>query len=174
MSDLYNRISTQHDGPLEGLMRRLPGYAGYQQASDRRAADRLLRDHIVGALHDQKNALVQVEKDILNGGGLAYMSRLKDAASRMQVFIDRLNTAMPGYAGFYDALKIGPTELQALYNFDATMLDYVDKFKTAITALHTAATGKEGIDAAITALDTLTHDANTAYGQRENVITRLG
>ncbi len=171
MSDLYNRIDSEHS-PLQNLMLRLPGFRGYQENSDRRTADRLIRDHIVAALKTQVGALVQAEKTVLNNpGGLAFMSSLHEAQSKLQILIDRINAAAPGYAGFYDAIKIGPVELQKLYDFDAALIDYVDKFKEKIAAVQTAATTKEGLEPAIAALDSLTIEANTAYGQRENVIT---
>lgn len=173
MSDLYNRIASEHTS-LQQLMMRLPGFPGYQQATDRRAADRLMRDHIVHGLKEQLTAFVQAEKNILNSpNGLASMSRLRDVQGKMQMFIDRINAAPPGYAGFYNSVKIGPMELQKLYDFDATLLGYVDQFKMKIDALHTAVTTKEGLDAAIDGLDTLTTEANSAYGQRDNVITGL-
>lgn len=174
MSDLYNRIASQrNNGPLEALMRRLPGFKGYEEMTERRAADRMLREHIVAVLKEQLTALNQAEKTLLNNGGLASMSKVQSAKSKMQVFIDRINTAMPGYAGFYDALKVGPNELQRIYGFDASLVDFEDKFRQKIADLQTAVNTKEGIDAAINALDALTIEANSAYSNRENVLTQL-
>jgi hypothetical protein len=173
MSDLHNRIASQHAG-LDRLIGRLPGFRGYQDATDRRAADRMIREHIGRALHDQYDALMNASKAVLNSpNGLALMSRLGEVQTRMMTFINRVNTAMPGYAGFYDALKIGPAELQKLYDFDASLLSFADQFKEKVDALQTAVTTKEGLDAAITALDTLTNEANAAFGARENVITGI-
>lgn len=174
MSDLLKRIQSQRTtGPLEWIMRKLPGYKGYEDMQERRAADTLLRNHIVALLKGQLTDLVGAEKAILNGGGLSYMSKMKDAKSKLQVFIDRIATAMPGYSGFYDAVKVGPNELNLLYNFDADLLDFVDKFKEKIDAIKLAATTKEGLDKAIEELDALTLEANNAYTGRANIIARV-
>ncbi len=174
MSDLVNRIASQrNNGPLEGLMKRLPGFKGYEEMTERREADRMLRHHIVAVLKEQLTALVQAEKGLLTGGGLSYMSKAQSAKSKLQVFIDRINTAMPGYSGFYDAIKVGPHELDQIYAFDASLVDFEDKFRQKVADLQTAVNTKEGIDAAISALDALTVEANTAYTHRENVLTGL-
>lgn len=173
MSDLTNRISQQHTSTLERIMKHVPGFKGYQEMQDRRTADTMLRGEVVRLLKEQLTALVQAEKAVLNGGGLSYMSKMKDAKSKFQVFIDRIGTAMPGYAGFFAAIKIGPDELQQLYNFDADLFDYVDKFKAKIADIQTAATTKEGLDKAIDEFDALTVEANNAFSNRSNVITAV-
>jgi hypothetical protein len=174
MTDLYDRIVKQR-GSFEQLIARLPGFRGYKEASDRRNADRQMRDHIVKLLKEQLKKLVDVEKDMLKAGGLSQASKTKDAKRKFQTFIDRINTAMPGYAGFFDAKKVGPDELAKIYNFDSALLDYVDKFKDAIDALEKAAKGKAGdaLEDAVDALEALGSEANEAYGLRENVLTEI-
>ena len=173
MTDLYNQIRADRS-PMQRLMAHLPGFHGYQESTDRRAADRLIREHVVAGFKTQLNALVAAQKSVLSGsGGLAYMSKLHEVQSQLQVFIDRVDKAMPGYAGFYDAIKIHPDDLQKLYTFDASLVEYVDRFKSAIETLQTAAGSNEGLDAAITALQSLVNDANTTFNQRESAITGI-
>jgi hypothetical protein len=52
MSDLYKRIVDQR-GSLESLMAKIPGFRGYKEMTDRRAADRMMREHIVKLLKEQ-------------------------------------------------------------------------------------------------------------------------
>ena|SRR5579859_5657228 len=173
MTDLYNHIKADRS-PMQRLMANLPGFRGYQESTDRRDADRLIRERVVAGLRTQLTALVAAQKTVLSSsGGLAYMSRLHDVQSQFQVFIDRVNTAMPGYAGFYDAIKIHPDDLQKLYAFDATLVEYIDRFKSAIETVQTAANTNEGLDAAITALQSLVGEASTTFNQRESVITGI-
>src|SRR5476649_2580995 len=101
MTDLYQQIVAQRSS-FENLMAKVPGYRGYKEATDRRAADRMIREHIVALLKLQMTHLVDVEKKILSAGGLSQASATREAKSKLQIFIDRVNTAMPGYAGFYD------------------------------------------------------------------------
>jgi len=172
MTDLYNRIVGQRSS-FENLMAKVPGYRGYKEASDRRAADRMIRDHIVKLLKDQLTRLIDVEKKILSSGGLSEAGHTREAKMKLQNFIDRINTATPGYAGFYDAQKVGPDELAKLYNFDAALLSYVDKFKEAIDGLDKAAADKTALPGAVSALDAVGAEANTAYGLRENALHEI-
>lgn len=172
MSDLYEKIVSQRSG-FEKLMAKVPGYRGYKEASDRRAADRLIREHVVRLLKEQMTRLNPVEKKILSSGGLSFASKTREAKTQFQIFIDRVNTAAPGYSGFYDSKKVGPDELDKVYSFDAALIGYVDRFREAIDALDTAAGAKDTIDQAVTALEALAREANDAFKLRESTLMDL-
>ena len=172
MSELYDRITSQ-PGSLERLIKRIPGFAGYLDKKARRTADRMLRDHIADELSRRISRLSEIEKTLLDNGGLSYMSKTTSAKTKLQHFHDLVKTAAPGYSGIMESLKIAPDEMDKLYSFDEALIAYADKFDGALTALAKAATDKTGIDEAIAALDTLTIEANEAYAMRENVLTNL-
>ncbi len=171
-NDLYQRIVGQRSS-LENLMAKIPGFRGYKEASDRRAADRMMREHIVQLLKAQMTRLVNTEKKILNSGGLKFASATRSAKTNFQIFIDKVNTAMPGYAGFFDAKKVGPDELAKIYAFDAALIGYADKFREKIDALDQTAASKEGLDKAIADLEALAQEAIAAYAMRDNVLTEI-
>jgi hypothetical protein len=170
--NLYSRIVSQR-GSVERLMARLPGFRGYMEMNSRRQADRMMRENVAMQLRQQMNRLFTIEKAMLDAGGLSYMSKTRSAKTKFQTFIDRIATDVPGYTGFFDAVKIGPEDLNVIYAFDEALLDYVIKFKTALDALQDASTKKAGIDEAIQALDALTIEANEAYSLRENVLSGI-
>ncbi len=172
MTDLYERIVGQRSS-LENLAAKIPGYRGYKEASDRRAADRMIREHVVRLLKEQMQRLIGVEKKMISGGGLSHASESRAAKTNFQTFIDKVHTAAPGYAGFFDAKKVGPDELEKLYSFDAALVSYVDKFRTQIDALAEAARAKDGIAEAIAGLEALAEEAISAFGMREDVLTGL-
>lgn len=169
MDDLYAKIVRER-GSVERLMARIPGFRGYMEMNARRQADRLLRDHVTALLKAQLNRLAEAEKLLLETGGLSYMSQTRSAKTKFQTYIDRIATDVPGYSGFFDAVKIGEDDLAVVYAFDEALLDYVDKFTLAIDALNNAALSGEGVSEAIRALDTLTVEANQAYTLRDNVL----
>lgn len=173
MSDLYDQIVSQR-GSLERLVARIPGFGGYIDRDARRTADRVVRDHIASALAQRINRLAQIEKTLLDGGGLQYMSETRSAKSRLQTLHDRVRAAAPGYAGLDDEIKIREAELDKLYSFDEALVRYVDKFDDALNTLEQAAGSKTGIEDAIAALDKLAIEANEAFSLREDVLTNLG
>jgi hypothetical protein len=172
MSDLYDRIVSQR-GSFEKLMARIPGFRGYLDKATRRTADRMIRDFIADLLAKRIQRLVQLEKRLLNDGGLKYMSETASAKTKLQLYRDRVAAAMPGYSAFDSAVKIDAEELDLLYNFDEAQIQYVDRIDAALNALETAITDKTGIDEAISALDTVIVEANDAYLLREQTLTNL-
>ncbi|MBI1277203.1 MAG: hypothetical protein GC179_03650 [Anaerolineaceae bacterium] len=172
MSELYDRITSQ-PGSLERLIKRIPGFAGYLDKKARRTADRLLRDHIADELTRRIDRLAEIEKTILDNGGLSYMSKTSSAKTKLQHFRDLVKTAAPGYSGIMEAIKIGPDEMDKLYSFDEALIAYADKFDGALNTLAKAAKEKTGIDEAIAGLDALTIEANDAFTLRDDVLTNL-
>ena len=172
MDDLYSRIVRER-GSMERLMARIPGFRGYMELNARRQADRMVRDYVAGQLRTQLNRLPGIETTLLDGGGLAYMSKTRSAKSKFQTFVDRVATDAPGYSGFFDAVKIGSDDLAVVYAFDQALLDYADKFKDKLDVLQDAAANNEGVDEAIRELDALTIEANEAYNLREHVLTGI-
>jgi hypothetical protein len=169
MEDLYTKIVRER-GSLERLIARVPGFGGYMEMNARRQADRLLRDHVAALLKTQLNRLTEAEKLLLETGGLSYMSQTRSAKTKLQTYIDRIATDVPGYSGFFDAVKIGEDDLEVVYAFDEALLDYVEKFSQSIDALYQAASTGEGVQEAIRALDALAVEANQAYTLRDNVL----
>lgn len=172
MDDLYARIVSQR-GSVEELVARLPGFKGYMEMNARRQADRMIREHVAAQLTLQIKRMAQIEKLLLDSGGLKYMSQTRSAKTKFQTFIDRIASDTPGYSGFFEAVKVGAEDLQVIYAFDLALLDYVDKFKEKLDAMQDATTSGTGVDEAIRDLDTLTMEANEAYGLRENVLTGI-
>jgi hypothetical protein len=169
MDDLYSRIVAQR-GSVEGVLARLPGFRGYMDMNARRQADRMMRDYVADQLKQQLNRLTNIEKMLLDAGGLAYMSKTRSAKTKFQTLIDRIATDTPGYSGFFDALKVGPDDLEVIYAFDEALLHYVETFREKLDALQDAAMKNDGIDEQISVLDALTIEANEAYSLRENVL----
>lgn len=172
MDDLYSKIVRER-GKTEELFARLPGFRGYMEMGARREADRMIRQHIADKLQQQLNRLSQIEKTLLDNGGLRYMSKTRSVKTKFQTFIDRIATDAPGYSGFFEANKVTKEDLQVVYAFDAALVDYVDEFKAELDALQTAAASNEGVDEAIAALDATTIEANEAYSLREGVMQDL-
>jgi hypothetical protein len=172
MSDLYDDIVSQR-GSVQRLLARIPGFRGYQDKAERRAADTMLRNYIAGELAKRVNRFAAIEKAIIDDGGLSYMSKTRAAKSKLQLYLDRLKAAAPGYSGFFAAVKIGAEELEKLYSFDEAQIRYVDKFDEALATLDQAVKSKEGIDSAVAAIDALAAEANEAFALREDVLTNL-
>ncbi|MCK6577677.1 MAG: hypothetical protein L6Q98_06185 [Anaerolineae bacterium] len=172
MSDLYNQIVSQR-GSVESLLARIPGFRGYMDKAARRTADRMVRDHIADQLRQRIDRLAQIERNLLDGGGLGYMSKTQSAKTKLQTFHDRVKAAAPGYSGFMEAVKVEADDLERIYAFDEALVRYADRFAEALEALDSAVTANEEVASAISVLDRLTIEANEAFSLREDVLVNI-
>jgi hypothetical protein len=158
-------------GGLERLASSIPGYRGYKEKENRRAADKLLREHLVRQLDEQRRRLAELQRDLLEGGGLLMVDDLDRAVIKVQKLVDKIRTASYGYAGMFDAAKVKEEELGALYNFDESMLEHVSAVQASIDALAAAIDTSGDLKEAIRQVVSATEEANAAWRDRESVIS---
>jgi len=134
MGDLYDRI--RHDGnALTKLLDLIPGYKGYREREDRRTADRLLRDHLVGLIDDIRQKLTGFQRDLQARGEFKPVTDLDRVGRRLVRARDRLDHAPYGYAGFLDAAQVNEAELARLYDYDLALKETLATIETAADAV---------------------------------------
>lgn len=173
MSELYDQIVSQR-GSLEQLVARIPGFKGYQDKQARRTADRMIREHIAELIQQRHDRYVRIEKLILDNGGLKYMTRTRNAKSKLQRYRDNVALAMPKYDGMWAQMKIGSDELEKIYAFDEAQMQYLDKIDAALNEMEKSAGNHDELDAAIMSFDATVTEAIDAFALRDNVLTTLG
>ena len=161
-------------GGLERLIGKIPGYKGYKDKELRREADKLLRLELASKFDDQRKRLSELQMQLISQAQIEFVDDLDRAVTKLQLLIDRIKTASYGYAGLFDAVKVKEEQLDALYEFDNQMMDFVDETAIGVDQVASAISAKEGILAAITDLVEVTAEANLAYGHREETILRAG
>ena len=167
----YRDTIEDSKGGLETLAEKIPGYRGYKEKEDRRAADKLLREHLADQLNEQQRRLAELQRDLLEGGGLLLIDDLDRAVTKVQNLADKVRTASYGYAGIFDEVKVKEEELDALYDFDEDMLGHVSAIQAAIEALAAAMDASGDVKAAIQDVVSAAEEANTTWRQRESAIT---
>ena len=167
----YRQVVDDSKGGLEGLLSKIPGYQGYKEKEDRRASDKLLREHVVGQLDEQRRRLAELQRQLLDSGGLLLVDDLDRAVTKVQMLADKIRTASYGYAGLFDEVKVKEEELDALYEFDEGMLGHVSAIQSAIDALAAAMDTDGDVKTAIRDVVSAAEDANATWRQRESAIT---
>lgn len=175
MTDFIGKFVEGQD-PFKQILKSLPGFKGYIDRENRRDADRLLREKVAHDFEALWRRISELQKDILNQGGLMYMDDLENAALKLRVFIDRVKAATFGQAGMIDEFKvifnadqINDAVLKRLYEFDAALLGMVEEVSGAIDNVE-AAIGTEGLAAAIRSLTTTAGLCAELYNRRSDVI----
>ena len=170
MTDLYEQIKGDR-GRIESFIGKIPGYKGYKEKEMRREADKLLREALARRLKEQWRRLPDIQKQLLSSVQIQWLDDVDGATMRLQTFIDRLETATYGYAGFFDAVRVKEDELDQLYNFDLDLTEHVDEITAAIDALASAAMSKEGTGEAVAQLNNATAAANETFSRRKDALT---
>lgn len=172
MSELYDKIINQR-GSLENLVAKIPGFRGYQEGAARRQADTMLRDHIAGEVDALVTKFTRVEKRILDGGGLKFMSNTREAKSKIQAYSERIKTAPPKWSGLFAQVKVTTEDLEKIYAFDEAQMRYVDDIATKIDAISNALSSDVDITDSLMDLEDAAAEANEAFQLRDNVLLQM-
>ncbi len=128
---------------LERIVEKIPGFSGYLERETRRDVDKLQREYIAERLDRGRHELQWKIRDWSKGGRLDNL----DLASSLEKLLDRIANRIRhadyGTAGFFDAVKIGEAELEALYHFDLQLMETVDELCGDIGRLPSAEAGRE-------------------------------
>ena len=171
VGDLRKRIEGAYN-KLEEMAKDLPGYKGYKDKEVRRQADKLIRMKVARGFEEQRGRLNSIAVQLADAGRLRVLLTVDRSLMRLQFLIDRLKTASYGYAGLFDAIKVKEAELDALYEYDAALLDNVEKVKMLIDAVGAAEDDDEVTKAGNELLAAL-EEINETFSKRQDVILEL-
>ena len=157
-------------GAIERLLKGLPLVREYNDKELRRAADHRLRQLLVSELEQEKQRLYDVQKQLLRGGGLAYMDDADGAIQRLQTLIDRIKTAGYGYAGLFAAVKIEAEQLDALHRFDVALAERAHEIKERVSQLEAAGANRDAIGPAIQAVNDTVTELQRLFDRRSRAI----
>ena len=138
MSDSFIEKAEDAMGAVETVIKGLPGVQGYVEKELRRDADWRVRQMLATRLTEQKEKLVDIQKGMLESGGLDGLDKVDGVVTNLQTLIDRVKTASQGYAGLFAAERIREEQLDALHRFDVALATNVAKIADAITLLANA------------------------------------
>jgi len=166
---LLDQIKGDMSNLEETMANVIPGYKGYKQKELRREADKLLRDTLADRMRSVKTQLDGLQKDLISAGKFDLLDDVESAATQLQTFIDRVKTASYGYSGLFDATKVKEEDLDRLYEFDAHLMDYVERIESAIQTAVGNVDGEE-VEANIRAIRNLAREANATFDRRREYI----
>jgi len=165
---LLERIQSGYN-KLEELAKDLPGYKGYKDKEVRREADKLVRMQVARGFQEQRRRLNSIVVKLVSAGRLRLVMTLDRALMRMDLLADRVKLASYGYAGLFDAIKIREPELDALYSFDAALLDGVSKVRGLVDAVAAAESDDDVTQAGEELLSAL-EEINETFSKRQDVL----
>ena len=168
MSDLFDRITDDQD-IIRKLLSKIPGFSGYVERENRRAADKLIRDAVADRFEELWKRVSSIQTDLIGSGGLEFIDDMERAAIKIRQFIDRIRHASYGYSPFFNATKVNEEELAKVYEFDLALLENVDIVARAIDNVETSI-GTDGLPAAIRHLTSLSQETIDMFNKRSEVL----
>jgi hypothetical protein len=169
MSDLFDKVTGQQD-IFKKLASYIPGFQGYIERQNRRAADKLLRETVADRFEELWKRASNLQSDMVNDGLIALVDDMEKAAIQLRTFVDKIRTAAYGYAGFFDAVKINESELTQLYQFDTAFFEVAEQVGHALDNVEASLGDEEGLKAAIRNLVSLSREAVTTFERRYEII----
>ena len=168
MSDFFGRVVGDQD-PIRKLASYIPGFNGYLERENRRAADKILRDTVARRFEEQYKRLSALQSDLVSSGNIDFLDDIEKASLQMRTFTDKIRNSTYGYSGLLDAVKINEQELAKIYDFDAAFFEINEQIKNAIDTLEASIAAPEGLPAAIRNLVGLARQAVNTYEQRYEI-----
>jgi hypothetical protein len=168
MTNLKERIESAFN-KVEEMAKELPGYKGYKAKEVRREADKLIRLKAARELEVERARLNAVEVELAGTGSLRLLMVLDRPLMRLQFLIDRLKTASYGYAGLFDAVKVGEAELEALYALDAGLLDTVGRVSELVSAVVATEDEEETVKLGNELLQ-IVEEMNSIFSKRQDAV----
>jgi hypothetical protein len=172
MSDLYETVKGGQD-VFQKLLSYIPGFKGYVERSQRRSADKILRDQVTLKFSELVARTSQLQIEIAEAGQLDFLDDVDRIGLKLRTFCDRIKNASYGYSGFFDAVKINEKELAQIYTFDAAFFDLASQISNGLDNVEAGITG-DGLHSAIRAVDSLARQVGETYDRRYQVITGSG
>ena len=170
MNNMHQNVKDQMD-PLTRLISLVPGFSGYVERENRRAADKLIREAIARRFEEQWKRISNVQADLVSAGKIEYVDDLEKAAIQIRTFTDKIRTAPRGYAGVFDAVKINQKELEQLYTFDLSFFDMATEIGRGIDNVEASAADDAALPATIRNITALARQAVETYNRRSEVVT---
>lgn len=170
MSDRFVEQAKADMGALERLLKGLPGISGYVDKELRRDADKRLRELLALQLTEQKQQLFALQKQLLSSGGLRWLDDVDQVIQKLQTVTDRIRTASYGYAGLFDAVKIGEEQLAALHQFDTDLVTQVAAMGAILPRLQAAIVSNEALQPALQELTQAVVNLDTLFNHRREAV----
>ncbi len=147
MSDYFGQVTSSQD-IFKKLLSKVPGFSGYIERENRRAADKVMREAIANQFEAIWGRISAFQRELISQGEIKWVDDVESAAIKLRQFIDRVRTTSYGYSGLFDAVKINEKELALIYAYDEAMLGLVDVMDRAVANMEISI-GSDGFPASV-------------------------
>jgi len=128
-------------GFLKRLQLLVPGFRGYREGEDLRAADSLLRRQVADKVHNARSTIENSRAALTNSGQFQVLNDLAPVIADLMRLEGEIRHAEQGYTGISPAVRANPQQLDRLYEYDYGFASAADQLNQSIGPLPTLAAG---------------------------------
>jgi hypothetical protein len=163
-------------GLLEKIMGYVPGYRGYKEKELRRESDRLVRMEAVNRLKAAKTAF---RRAFANPSAVQKLTgddtfRFDAFNSRLDRVTQRIDRAVAGYAGMFDAVKVKEDKLDSVIQHDVSVIEKAEAVKTDVEKANSIEAGTDEWRAAMDAVISKVEELDRLVDERSSLLRGLG
>jgi hypothetical protein len=163
-------------GLLERIMGYIPGYRGYKEKELRRESDRLVRMEAVNRL---KAAKTSFRRSFANPMAVQKLStedsyKFDALTSRLDRITQRIDRAVAGYAGMFDAVKVKEDKLDTVIQHDVSLIEKADGLKTDCAKIAKTEPGSDDWRMGMDALISKVEEFDALINERSEILRGLG
>lgn len=122
-------------GFLKRLQLLIPGFRGYREGEDLRAADSILRREVADKVKAARQTVENARSAMSNAGMFAALTDLAPLIADLLRIEGQIRAAEQGYTGISPAVRVQPNQLDRLYEYDYGFAQAADQLNQAIAAL---------------------------------------
>ena len=160
---------------LERIMGYIPGYRGYKEKELRRESDRLVRTEVVNRLKTVKTTF---RRTFANPSLVQKLSgddtyRFDALNSRLDRVTQRIDRAVAGYAGMFDAIKVKEDKLDSVIQHDLSLIEKAESIKADVEKTVSIDPGTDEWRTAMDALISKVEELDRLVDERSNLLRGL-
>lgn len=140
--DIRERVD-QDRGFLKKLQLLVPGYRGYRQGEDARAADSFLRIQIADKVRKTIAVVQDCRQSMTNASQFQGLMDLAPMLADLQQLEGEIRHAEQGYTGISPALRVTPGQIDRLYEYDYGFAQAADQMTATLDPLRAASGGSD-------------------------------
>ncbi|MGQ9506945.1 MAG: hypothetical protein ACUVTB_03675 [Candidatus Bathycorpusculaceae bacterium] len=161
---------------LERIMGYIPGYRGYKEKELRRESDRLVRMEVVNRLKAAKTAFRRKFANPLLIQKLSSEDtfRFDTLTARIDRVTQRIERAVAGYAGMFDAIKVKEDKLDTVIQYDVSLMEKAEAIKTDVEKANALEPGKDEWRTAMDELISKVEELDGLVNKRAEILRGLG
>jgi hypothetical protein len=167
--DIRERVD-QDRGVLKRLQLLIPGFRGYREGEDIRAADSLLRRQVADKVLNARTTIENSRAALSNAGQFPALNDLAPIIADLMRIEGEIRHAQQGYTGISPAVRANPPQLDRLYEYDYGFAQAADELNQTIAPLPGLAANAGAVPTLVSAARGKLLQLDTAFKARMQVV----